>query len=297
MKIFLLMGLFIPFNLFSQETNSVTLKNFSFSSSSSGTSSNGAGITCEHIYIKINGENQKTVHYNDKIEISFDDIKGLKKIGNQVYPKMALTIVNAKNEVVFSNPKLLDGLQGTELSPLQLFASFKANLDYENNNQYTAKIKITDAKGTGFFNYKYTFKVLNANFLNIKISDGVKAERIFIWNNTKKEILKKPVFKTNEIYTIVFENITGLNNAQSKVFPMFSMKLDNYKGHTIIDVDHLLSQYEKEGIDAASVAKNQITAKITFNKGSLDNPYVFEAKIVDAKSNKSIEVKAIVKVE
>ena len=300
MKTLPFIALLFPFVLFSQQLDSLSLKNLSFSTNSkTGVSQNGVGITCKQVFIKVNGilHTTNTVYYNDKIEFTFDNIKGFVKKDGKVFPKMALKIINKNKDVVFSNPKLLDGLQGTDLDPLQLFAHFKADLDYNIDNEYTAIFKISDANGNGFYNYKYTFKVITNNFLNITMSDNVKVDKVFIWNKTKNEMVKEATLNLSDVYIIVFENISGLNEKESNVYPVFSIRIDNYKGHTILDVNHLLSQYEETGIEATFVQKNQITGEITFDKGSIDNPYVFDAKIMDKKTEKFIEVKAMIHIK
>jgi len=302
MKIFKFCLLFLSLIAFSQQTNNLSLSNVSMSKNSkTGALSKGSEITCNQVKIKVNGKEQLTnsFFYDDEIELSFENVKGLKNNEGKVYPKMSMEIIKNNKEVVFSNPKLMDGLQGTDLSPLQLYASFKAHLDY-GDVSYKLVIKITDTKGTGFFNYELPFKVSNnSKFLKIKYSDNISIGNVFLWNKTTKKMVTEPTINPNNIYVIAFDNISGLNGNNSKVYPVFSLKLDNFKGHNILNENHLLQQYEVDGIDATQVESNQITGEITFNKdkGSIENPYMFEAKIIDKKTNKYIEVKSVLKIQ
>ncbi|WP_457611036.1 hypothetical protein [Lutibacter sp.] len=302
MKIIKLCLLLFPLIAFSQQTNNISLSNLSMSKNSkTGALSKGVEITCEQVTMKVNGKVQQTntFFYDDKIEFSFNNVKGFKKDNAKAYPKMSMEIIKNNNEVVFSNPKLLDGLQGTDLSPLQLYASFKAHLAY-GDAHYKLIIKITDAKGTGFFTYEFPFKIRNnSKFLNITFSDNVSVGSIFLWNKTTGEYVKEPTINPNNVYVIVFDNISGLNGDNAKVYPVFSLNLDNFKGHNILNENHLLKQYEVDGIDATEVENNQITGEITFDKdkSSLENPYMFETKLVDKKTNKYIEVKTIFNIQ
>lgn len=259
-----------------------------------GAVSKGKNISCEKISIRVNGESVKTNNfsYGDEVLLTFDNIEGLKKIDNKTYPIMSMKIVRNDTIVEFDNPNLLKDLNGTDMKPLQLTASFFARLEADENDNFKVSIIISDKNSDGTYTYDFPFTVkpVNEQHLKVQMSNNVKVEDIFMWNKTKGVRVKDNVLNTNNKYALVFDVITGLNHEDTKVYPLLSAYIQDASGKKILDYEHLLQNIENSGIEAADIKTNQIYIDIMFNEINIKNPYVLKAILQDKKTGEIINV-------
>ncbi|WP_457618634.1 hypothetical protein [Lutibacter sp.] len=252
-------------------------------------------LKCTRVTIKQNTKIVKTntFSYNDEIVIIFDEVTGLKKQSNNfVYPAMSMSIIKNDKEVIISEPNLLKDLNGTDLTPLQLSASFKASFDYETSGAYKIIIKIWDLKGDGTITYEYPFKLKAADdeaFI-IQKSEGVIYKNIYLINKSNNKVVGK-VLDVKNTYSLIFEGLKGLNNTDI-VYPDFSAKIVDNNGKLVYNYTHLLKQYETVGVDAKLVEKSLFT-NISFQNISIANPYHLTALVKDLKTNNYIQVKSV----
>jgi len=252
-------------------------------------------LKCTEVTIEQNNKIVKTntFTYGDEIVIIFDEVTGLKKQSNNfVYPAMSLSVVKNDKEVVISESNLLKDLNGTDLTPLQLSASFKATFDFETPGTYKIVIKIWDLKGDGTITYEYPFKLKAADdeaFI-IQKSEGVSYKNIYLINKSNNKIVGK-VLDAKNTYSLIFEGLKGLNNS-GKVYPDFSVKIADNNGKLVYNYTHLLQQYETVGIDAKLVEKS-LFSNISFKDISIANPYHLTALVKDLKTHNYIQVKSV----
>lgn len=262
-----------------------------------GAYSRGDGIGVDDIIIEINGEtdNRNEFVFGEKVNLIFNNVTGLTYSDGKTYPELSMYIVKNEKDTVLSNPNLLKSLKnGTELSPLQLQANFITalpNYDYE---KYKVYVEITDKKGNGAFNYELPFTVKKNDLLDIK-SNGIEYSTIYLWNET----LKQPVFdnevSSEHLFILILNEIEGLELTNDKVFPIFSIDLKDNNGNEILSNPNLLSAYEEEGVNYKDV-KSQVTAKLTFAKGQINNPCKLTAKLKDKNSEKEVNISAVLNI-
>lgn len=256
-----------------------------------GAYSRGDGIGVDDIAIEINGEsdNRNEFTFGEKVNLVFNNVSGLTNLNGKTFPKLSMHIIKNEKDTVFSNPNLLKSLSnGTDLSPLQLQANFKATLPNQNNEKYKVFIEITDAKSDGTFIYELPFTVKQNDLLNIE-SNGIDFSTIYLWNET----LKQPVFDTNvsseHLFILILNDIEGLEVINEKVFPIFSLNIIDNKGNEIISNPNLLGAYEEVGVNPKEL-KSQVTAKFSFTKGIINNPCKLIAKLKDKNSEKEVYI-------
>ena len=274
----------------------VTLSSCQFNQSvnkdvTTGAYSRGDGIGVDDITIEVNGEtdNRNEFMFGEHVNLLFDNVSGLTKANGKTFPELAMYIVKNEKDTMLAYPNLLKSLNaGTELSPLQLQATFSAALPNKNNEKYKVFIEITDKKGKGKFNYELPFTVKPNDLLNLK-SNGIEYSNIYLWNDT----LKQPVFDNNisfeHLFILILDDIEGLEITNEKVFPIFSVDLVDSSGHVILSSPNILSAYEETGVNPQDL-KNQITAKLTLAKGTLNNPCKLTATLKDKNSAKEINI-------
>lgn len=256
-----------------------------------GAYSRGDGIGIDDIIIEINGEadNRNEFVFGEKVNLVFNNVSGLNNSDGKTFPELSMHIVKNEKDTVLSNPNLLKSLNnGTDLSPIQLQANFRTALPNQNNEKYKVFIEITDKKGDGKFNYELPFTIKENDLLDIK-SNGIEYSTIYLWNET----LKQPVFDNNvsseHLFILILNDIQGLELTDEKVFPVFSLNLTDNDGNIILSNPNLLSAYEETGVNPKDL-KNQVTAKLTFTKGKINNPCRLNAKLKDKNSSKEINI-------
>ena len=256
-----------------------------------GAYSTGDGIGSDGVVIEVNekAENTNEFVFNDKVNLVFNNITGLTKSNGKTYPGLSMYIVKNEKDTVLTYADLLKDLNnGTDLSPLQLQANFIAALPNQNNEKYTVYVEIWDKKGDGKFNYELPFTIKENDLLKIE-SNGIEYSNIYLWNET----LKKPVLNNNinseHLFILILNDIQGLELSNKKVFPIFSLELTDNSGNEIISNQNLLSAYEEEGINPEDL-KSQLTAKITFSGGKINNPCKLKAKLKEKNSLKEIDI-------
>lgn len=263
-----------------------------------GAYSRGDGIGTDDINIEINGkiEKRNKYIYGEKVNFIFNNVSGLTSLNNKSYPSLSMHIVKNKKDTILSNSNLLKNLEnGTDHSPLQLQANFTAALPFKNNEKYKVFINIWDKKGDGKFTYELPFSIKENNLLNIK-NKGIKYSNIYLWNET----INQPVFNknisTDDLLILVFDSIDGLDIINDKVFPIFSIELTDNEGNKIISNPNLLESYIDKGINPEDL-KKQLTAKLTFTKGVINNPCKLTVKLKDKNSSKEINIKTELKID
>lgn len=262
-----------------------------------GAYTRGDGIGCDDVVIEINGkaENRNEFVFGEKVNLVFSNITGLTNSDDKTYPGLSMYIVKNEKDTVLSNPNLLKSINdGTNLSPLQLQANFTTALPNQNNEKYKVFVKVWDKKGDGKFNYELPFTIKENDLLDIE-NNGIEYSNIYLWNET----LKQPVFDKNvsseHLLILILDDIEGLELNNNKVYPIFSLDLIDNNGNKILSDPNLLSTYEEEGVNPQDL-KSQLTAKITFSDGQINNPCRLSVKLKDKNSLKEINITTELKI-
>ena len=258
---------------------------------STGAYSRGDGINCNEVIININDEkdNRSEFVFGEEVAINFNDITGLTQTEGKTFPGMSIYIIkNEKDTLVSNSDVLADVTSGTDLTPLQLHANFKAIFDYKNEEKYKLFVEIWDKKGNGKFKYILPFTIKENNLLNIQ-SEGIKFSSIYLWN----ESLKRPVIK-NEVdgrseLILILNGIEGFNLKQGRSFPVFTLDIIDNSGNKILFDPNVLYENEDIGFNPV-ILKEQLFAKINFSGSQVDNPCQIIAHLKDQNSNKELTI-------
>ncbi len=255
-----------------------------------GATSRGDGLGCDDVSIQINGKTEKrnTFTYGEKVDFVFDGISGFKEENGKVYPEISMVVVKKENQIVLSEPNLLNLTEGTNLSPLQLRANLITSFPYQNNEEYEVQLTIWDTKGEGKFTYNMPFTVQENKLLKIK-STNISYTSIFIWNKSENKVVSDNKMSKEQKYLLVLEGIDGLKIENEKIFPALSLLLTDAKGNMIISSPNLYEKYSN-GIDATTFTKGQIPITLTFGDGQIYNPYKLSVQLKDAKSEYKLDI-------
>lgn len=261
--------------------------------------SRGNGLSCSDISIQVNekDDNRNEYIYGEKVNFTFNDIKGFNKINGKVFPGLSLVIIDNKKDTVMSFLDLLEEYNdGTKLSPLLLRAHFIGVLPYENREKYTVHIKIWDKKGKGTFSYEMPFTVKKNKLLKIG-AKGLKYSTIYLWNNTTKLVVTDKYIDLKNEYNLIIEGISGLENIENMVYPVLPIEIRDRNGKEILSNSNILEEYRMSGVDTTELLEGQIPVTITFTPGTVNNPCRLKASVFDQNSNKRIDIEAEIELQ
>lgn len=257
---------------------------------STGAYSRGDGLGSDNVQIEINGkiENRNSFVYREKVNLIFNDIKGLKKIDGKTYPGLSMHITNKDKDTVVSFRDLFYDLkEGTDLTPLQLNAHFVTTLPF--GNDYSVKITIWDKKGDGTFNYEMPFDIEESKLLNIR-AKNLKYTSVYFWNMKKKQPVLDKTISIKDRHILFFEKLEGLKSVDGKVYPLLSLEIEDSKGNKVISKENVLSKYETDGFDADKFSDGQIPVRVSFKEGKVFNPCTIKASLTDKNSSNRIVI-------
>lgn len=247
------------------------------------------GISCDEVAIEVNGKNvsRNEFVFGEKVTLVFKNVTGFKKSQGKKHPKISMFIIKNEKDTVLNKGNLLKGLNnGIAFEPLDLRADFIAALPNKNNEKYKALVVIKDRKGDGDFKYKLPFTITDNSLLTITNND-IKYSNIYLWNETLKQPVIGPRINVKESYVLILDGIEGLLPIKNKVFPVFSIALVDNLNNKIISNPNLLSAYVKTGVNPDDL-KVQLTSKLSFSEGTINNPCTLTVKLKDTNSPKAI---------
>ena len=265
---------------------------------STGAYSRGDGLGVDDVSIEIFGkkENRNEFFYGEKVDLVFNDITGFVKKDDRVYPKMSIHIVKNEKDTVVSVPNTLENISdGTAIAPLQLRAFFNTAFPHKNNEKYKVYVSIQDKNSDGKFSYELPFTIKESGLLKVE-NNGLSYNTAYLWNETLKQPVVDKNVKQDHTFNIILEGINGLEIEGHKVFPIFSIDIEDAKGNKIASDSNLFSQYETSGVNYVDV-EQQISATIAFTEGKINNPCTVTAKLKDKKSDKEIVITSELEVE
>lgn len=274
------------------EVNQSTSKNLI-----TGVSSRGDGLSCEDVIIQVNGETESRNEfvYGENVEFIFSDIYGFQKEDGKDFPGLSMYIVHNEKDTVLAETDLFADLtEGVDFSPLQLTAKFIAKLSFDKEDKYITFIKVWDKKGTGTFSYEFPFVVKENTVLTVKPSE-LNADNIYLWNETKKQMMVNNTINKNETIILLVEKPTGLKEIDGRVYPQFSIHITDENDTEIVANDNVLAQYEANGIDAKDVPELQLSA--TFKFDGTVNPVKLHSVILDKTTGNKINISTTLEVE
>lgn len=250
------------------------------------------GISCDEVAIEINGGNvsRNEFVFGEKVTLVFKNLRGLKKIKGKKYPKVSMYIIKNDRDTVLNRGNLLkDFNSGTVLEPLDLYADFIAALPNKNNEKYKALVVIKDRRGDGDFKYELPFTITDNSLLTIT-NDNIQYSNIYLWNETLKQPVIDSRINIKESYVLILDGIEGLLPIRNKVFPVFSIELVDNLNNKIISNPNLLSAYEISGVNPDDL-KVQLTSKLSFSNGAINNPCTLTVNLKDNNSSKAILIR------
>ncbi len=254
-----------------------------------GAYSRANGIGCDEVVIEINGKKQSNNEFifGEKVNLIFKNLKGFKKSQGKKYPEISMYIIKNEKDTVLSKVNLLKKMNnGIAFEPLDLQADFIAAFPNKGDDKYKVLVVINDKKGNSDFTYELPFTIIDNSLLTIT-NKGMKYSNIYLWNETLKEPVIDSKINIKESYVLILDGVEGLLAKEDKVFPVFSIELVDNLNNKIISNPNLLEAYEKTGVNSDDL-KIQLTSKLSFSEGTINNPCFLKVELKDSNSPKAI---------
>lgn len=264
----------------------------------SGVSSTGNNITCEDVYLTVNGERtqRNSFIYGETFILNFSNVTGFVKENGNVFPGMIMTVINPSGDTLMQTDDLITGYpDGMNFTPLLLTADLTVAAPIKSGGEYTVIVDISEKKGTGTYRSKFDFKVIKNDKISVE-SSKVTYDEIYIYSQGNDKVIVDNKIKFDDNVYIIIEGLKGLTETNGMVFPGLSIKASDSAKNVLIESDDLFIDYNSSGIASADLAQ-RVSAHFSIPGTQFNNPLHCEMTVWDKKGYARVKVIADMIVE
>lgn len=257
----------------------------------------GDGLSCDDVSFRANGKKLNALVFTEgeEMDVVFENVVGLKRVKDIAEPGLELIVRNSQSKIVFHEKDLFKN-EKTSISPLELTASFSCGLlDSKQQETFKLYVKIWDKKGSGVLTLRVPFTVKAYSKMNISES-GLKADKIYLWNETKKVAITDNVIPRGDDVMLLINNASGFVAIDSLVRPALSFYCTDNTGVDILANDNMYDDIPEEGIEMKE-EDNQIHVTFSFSEGIVHNPMKIKAVLTDLNSEKKLQIETSIRVK
>lgn len=255
-----------------------------------GLSTSGDLLSCEDVFLSVNRHkvNRNTFTYGEQFYLNFSDVKGMKSENGMVFPDLGMFVLDKSGDTIVRVKDLYNQFpDGIKSSPVELSVKLTVASPIHSGKDYTLFVKIHDKKDKGSYTAKLDFKV-SANQKLIVEANKVSCNEIYLFSKNTGEVITDNKVSVNDKMYLVFEGVSGISEADGKVFPGLSMKATGNNGAVIFNSDDLFADSSGSGLSAADL-KTQVSASLSFTSGVVKNPVHITVVLRDKKSDANIK--------
>jgi hypothetical protein len=264
----------------------------------SGVASIGNNITCEEVYLTVNGERtqRNSFIYGETFVLNFSNITGLTKENGNVFPAMIMTVINTSEDTLMQTDDLISGYpEGMNFSPLLLTADLTIAAPLKSGGEFTVIINIWDRKGQGTYRSKFDFKVSKNDKIGVE-SSNVSFNEIYIYSQGSDKVIIDNKIKFDDNVYIIIEGLRGFSETNGMVYPGLSIKASDSLKNIILESEDLFTDYSASGITSADLAQ-RVSAHFSIPGTQFNNPLHIELTVSDKKSDARLKVSSDMVVE
>jgi hypothetical protein len=264
----------------------------------SGVASIGNNITCEEVYLTVNGERtqRNSFIYGETFVLNFSNVTGLTKENGIVFPGMIMTVINTSGDTLMKTDDLISGYpEGMNFTPLLLTADLTIAAPIKSGGEYTVIINMWDRKGKGTFRSKFDFKVNKNDKIDIE-SSKVSFDEIYIYSKGSDKVIIDNKIKFDDNVYIIIEGLRGFSETNGMVYPGLSIKASDSIKNIILESKDLFTDYSASGIASADLAQ-RVSAHFSIPGTQFNNPLQCELTVWDKKSDARVKVSSDMVVE
>ena len=190
--------------------------NYCYSVNLNDNSESSSGLNCFGVNFKENNIELKTnvLKTDGDLEIEIVDIKGFTVINGNANAKFTMCVINSQNDTLLTFKKffLLNPNEKFNLLTNLKISVIPYLVVYE---KYTILLKVDDSASEKYLSYSFPFNIKHNSFLKTS-SEVLNFRSIYLWNETKKEIIHDNILLKEEKSNV---------NLSIKYFLIFSFGL------------------------------------------------------------------------
>jgi hypothetical protein len=256
----------------------------------SGLLTKGDGLSCEDVYLTVNGEkiNRSTFIYGETFIVNFNKIEGFVKENNAVSPDMSLLILDMESDtMLFADDLYSNYPDGIKIDPLLLTSVVTVVAPIGSAREYKLIVSVKDKRGSGVFSAELGFKVERSDKI-ITETTGTGYNEIYLYSGDKEKVIVDNKIRSDETTYFVFEGLTGFKEEGGLVYPGLSIKGTDKAGKLILDFEDLFTDYSETGLSVEDFNKRVVSSFI-LSGTELINPLHCEVIIWDKKGEAKIK--------
>lgn len=245
-------------------------------------------LSCDGITMENHTGNIKKSEfsYGEKITLFYKNMTGFVLKDSLAYPNMDIFVTNKKGDTIMSRKDLFkDTKEGYTEKDLNLRNNLTFATPMMPNNSYQMHIHVIDKHGSGYFNLKKNFSIVENPLLKTK-ANGLTYDILYLYSQTRGIAIVDDKVSPNESVYVLLENLQGYTiDENGKVDMQASISLTEANGEVINIKEDLFT----EPVSAKDL-KDQLYATLSITDGKISNPVTCVFKVKDRKSGHSLEV-------
>jgi hypothetical protein len=263
-----------------------------------GLTTKGDGISADEVFLSVDDKKieRNTFIYGEVVYLNFNNIGGLIKEGENVFPGMQFYVTDKQGtKLLYSEDLYSTYTEGISFSPLELKAHLTVAKPIHSNNEYTLFAKIWDKKGKGTFTAEMDFNVKPNDKLKIT-TNGFSYDEVYLYSEKKDKVITDNKINFGDNIYAFFEGLSGMKETEGTVFPGMSLLITDNKSEVILNYDDLFNNYSEDGVAAANF-NSEVSANFWFTGSEANNPLQCEIKIWDKRGESDIRLTTLLMLE
>ncbi|RLD47803.1 MAG: hypothetical protein DRI94_13465 [Bacteroidetes bacterium] len=237
-------------------------------------------LLCNIVYFTLNDgstTNNTDFIYGERFQINFDNMSGFNRINGEIYPAMAIFVLNENNDTIFKTDNLYkDSYKTVNVS---LNAYLKCADPMHSNSTYHAFINIWDRKGKGTLVSDFNFTIKPNDKISVK-TNNLSYNEIYLKSKDSKEVIIDNNVNLYERVYIVFEGLKGFKVIDSLANMGMNIVVTDING----DTTYYNPDFFPEPVNAYALYQMSYI-KLFFKDKNVKSPLQCKVLIWDKKSD------------
>ena len=252
--------------------------------SSSGLNCFGVNFKENHIELKTN-----VLKTDGNLEIEIVDIKGFTVINGNANANFTMCVINSQNDTLLTFKKvfLLDPNKKFNLLTNLKISVIPYLVVYE---KYTILLKVDDNASDKYLSCSFPFNIKHNSFLKTS-SEVLNFSHIYLWNETKKEIIHDNILFKEEKYKLLIYGVENFKELKEKIYPKIFCYFSSKSAFNKSDINNVIVDKTESGVSKNIISENPIIISLDITPlEEYPSEAIIMIKILDSKSDSKIKV-------
>lgn len=265
--------------------------NYCYSVNLNDNSESSSGLNCFGVNFKENNIELKTnvLKTDGDLEIEIVDIKGFTVINGNANAKFTMCVINSQNDTLLTFKKffLLNPNEKFNLLTNLKISVIPYLVVYE---KYTILLKVDDSASEKYLSYSFPFNIKHNSFLKTS-SEVLNFRSIYLWNETKKEIIHDNILLKEEKYKLLIYGVENFKELKQKIYPKIFCYFSSKSAFNKSDINNVIVDRSESGVSKNIISENPIIISLDITElEEYPSDAIIMIKILDSKSDSKINV-------